>query len=127
MTARVASAGLPGRFPHLSESMDVSKRFDAALESVRSAVGDSVLHEIPALLGKLAEMKAILEGRYLREPTLPRTENRLLKVGEAAQRLGVSQDYLYRNAHRLAFTRRQGRAIRFSSLGIDDFIRESRR
>jgi hypothetical protein len=41
----------------------------------------------------------------------------------AAVRLGVSPDYLYRNHRRLPFTRRMGRSLRFSSAGIEQYIR----
>ena len=48
-------------------------------------------------------------------------EDRLLTVEEAAQRLGCSKDYLYRNAKQLPFTVRQGRMVRFSLRGIERY------
>lgn len=50
-------------------------------------------------------------------------DDRLLDVAEAAARLGTSRDYLYRHARRLPFTVRVGSRLRFSSRGIDRFIR----
>jgi excisionase family DNA binding protein len=50
-------------------------------------------------------------------------EDRLLTVEEAAQKLGTSRDYLYRNAKRLPFTVRLGGRLRFSAHGVDRFIR----
>jgi excisionase family DNA binding protein len=50
-------------------------------------------------------------------------EDNLLTTEEAAQRLGVSQDWLYRRAASLPFTVRLGRALRFSVRGLDRYIR----
>jgi predicted DNA-binding transcriptional regulator AlpA len=47
----------------------------------------------------------------------------LLDVPTAAGRLGASRDWLYRHAHQLPFTVRQGRLLRFSSHGIDRYIK----
>jgi excisionase family DNA binding protein len=49
---------------------------------------------------------------------------RLLNVEQAAQRLGVSKDYLYRHRNGFPFTRRMGRKLLFSSSGIDLHIRQ---
>jgi hypothetical protein len=47
----------------------------------------------------------------------------LLKIDEAAARLGTSPDWLYRNAGRFSFTvRLSPRQLRFSAKGIDLFI-----
>jgi predicted DNA-binding transcriptional regulator AlpA len=49
--------------------------------------------------------------------------DRLLKIDEAAARLGTSPDWLYRNANRFSFTvRLSSRQLRFSARGIDLFI-----
>jgi excisionase family DNA binding protein len=50
----------------------------------------------------------------------------LLTTAEAADRLSMSRDWVYRHAGKLPFTVRQGRALRFSSSGIDDYIRKRR-
>jgi excisionase family DNA binding protein len=42
----------------------------------------------------------------------------LLDVREAALRLNVSVDWLYRHARRLPFTRRVGRAVRFDAAAL---------
>ena len=47
----------------------------------------------------------------------------LIDVAGAAQRLGVSKDWLYHHAEQLPFTVRQGRLLRFSSHGINRYIR----
>jgi excisionase family DNA binding protein len=50
--------------------------------------------------------------------------NRLLDVEQAAARLGVSTDWLYRRAGTLPFAVRLGRAVRFSAAGIDRYIQQ---
>jgi hypothetical protein len=43
-------------------------------------------------------------------------------VEEAADRLGISTDYLYRHADDFPFTRRLGGRLLFSSTSMDHFI-----
>jgi predicted DNA-binding transcriptional regulator AlpA len=50
-------------------------------------------------------------------------EDRLLDAEEAANRLSVSEDWLYRNAKKLPFTRKLGpKMLRFSSDGIQKYL-----
>lgn len=51
----------------------------------------------------------------------------LLDVSAAATRLGASRDWLYRHACQLPFTVRNGRLLRFSSHGIDRYIKNRQR
>jgi predicted DNA-binding transcriptional regulator AlpA len=52
-------------------------------------------------------------------------EERLLTVDEAAAKLGMTKDWLYRKAARLPFTVRPSPGtLRFSSLGIERYIRQ---
>jgi excisionase family DNA binding protein len=50
-----------------------------------------------------------------------------LAVNAAAERLGVSTDYLYRHQDEFPFTRRIGRKLLFSSLGIDAYLKKKER
>ena len=51
------------------------------------------------------------------------TEDRLLVTADAASRLGVSKDWLYRHADRVPFTVRLSEGqLRFSAKGIDRYI-----
>jgi predicted DNA-binding transcriptional regulator AlpA len=51
-------------------------------------------------------------------------QDRLLTIGEAAARLQTSEDYLYRNWKNYPFARKLSRKqLRFSSRGIDDFLK----
>ena len=53
-------------------------------------------------------------------------EDMLLDVKAAARRLSTSVDWLYRHSHELPFVVRNGRQVRFSTHGIDRYIRERR-
>jgi excisionase family DNA binding protein len=47
-----------------------------------------------------------------------------LSIEEAARRLGVSRDYVYRHAHKLPFTVRIGRRLLFSARGLERWNRQ---
>jgi hypothetical protein len=80
--------------------------------------------QLPALLGRLEQAKAIAFARLAAVGTGNGTPpaDELVAVGEAARRLGVSKDFLYRHHGRYSFTRREGRKLLFSSVGIDRHI-----
>jgi predicted DNA-binding transcriptional regulator AlpA len=67
------------------------------------------------------------EMELLRGEAPPRRKERrgerLLPVEEAAQKFGVKADWLYRHHKELPFTVRCGRLLRFSELGMEEFIR----
>jgi predicted DNA-binding transcriptional regulator AlpA len=76
-------------------------------------------------------LELALEGlvrRIIREEietlkTEVKGEDRLLDAEEAANRLSVSEDWLYRNAKKLPFTRKLGpKMLRFSSDGIQKYL-----
>jgi predicted DNA-binding transcriptional regulator AlpA len=93
------------------------------LQFVVNSLGGMSVEQIPELLGELEVVRATA----LLKMTAPRpTElhDELLCVEKAAARLGVSRDYLYRHAAKFPFTRRLGRKLLFSSLGIDKHIRQ---
>ena len=52
--------------------------------------------------------------------------DRLLGIEDAAAKLGVTPDWLYRHHKGLPFTVRHGRPLRFSELGIEQYIRKRR-
>jgi excisionase family DNA binding protein len=79
--------------------------------------------ELPKLLGELEEIRCTAMARLnASAPALPLPDE-LLDVDEAARRLGMSKDYLYRHAESFPFTRRVGRSLRFSARGIDEYIK----
>jgi hypothetical protein len=83
--------------------------------------------ELPRLVGELEEIRVTTLAR-ITTPVAPARVDELLNVEQAAARLGCSTDYLYRHACQLPFTRRNtvGRALRFSSVGLDTYLRKSR-
>src|SRR2546430_13100318 len=82
------------------------------------------LDHVRDLLGEMERLRAILWARLaLRSNRSAPTEDRLLVTADAASRLGVSKDWLYRNSSGLPFTVRLAeRAPRYSAKGIDRWI-----
>jgi len=93
----------------------------AELQNVLKAVTELPPEQLPRLLGELEEIRCTAIAR-LSAPAPAQLEDQLLDVEAAAQRLGVSRDYLYRHHAELPFTRRMGKALRFSSAGIQDYL-----
>ena len=57
-----------------------------------------------------------------------RDEDRLLTIGQVAQRLCVSKDWVYRNGTRLNFTRNLGpKLVRFSEAGLQEWLESLKR
>jgi predicted DNA-binding transcriptional regulator AlpA len=82
------------------------------------------LDDIPTVLGRLETLCLQLRRRYLMPTrgTAPPAD-RLLSAAKAAERTGMSEDWLYRHADELPFTRRtSGRAVRFSEAGIAKWL-----
>ncbi len=82
------------------------------------------------MLGDLERLRAELWSRLLSGagpaggPRIPAEDDHLLTVKQASQKLGVSPDWLYRQASKLPFTvRLGGRRLRFSIRGIQRYIR----
>ena len=93
------------------------------LESTLIAARTISQEDLPRLLGDLEEIRATALARLTSPAQESQLPDSLLGVEEAATRLGVSQHYLYRNHPRFPFTRRMGRSLRFSSNGIEQYIR----
>ena len=80
---------------------------------------------LPRLLGEIEEIRCTVLARLSAPAFSPSSEpDQLLSIGEAARRLNVSQDYLYRHGKELPFTRRMGRKVLFSNSGIDQHIQQ---
>ena len=97
----------------------------SALARCRDAARDLPAEELPDLIGELEAAKATAWAR-LTVPTPAPQHDELLGVDLAAERLGVSRDYLYRHSQEYPFTRRQGRKLLFSALGIEKHIRQQK-
>jgi predicted DNA-binding transcriptional regulator AlpA len=82
---------------------------------------------IAELRGQIAKLDTLLLSRLLTgEQTQPGTDgDRLLTAPEAAQKLGATEDWLYRHANTLSFAMRVGKKhLRFSEAGIERYIRQ---
>jgi excisionase family DNA binding protein len=79
--------------------------------------------ELPAVVGALAQVQAVALARLTTAASTSNVQGAgsdyNLSVEEAADRLRVSKDYLYRQAHRLPFTVRIGRKLLFSAKGLE--------
>ena len=98
----------------------------------RARVGELSPEGAASALFELGALQAALEAR-LRAMAVPSSrvgqpeQDRLLTPDEAANRLGVSLRWLYRNAKRLPFTRKlTRRTLRFHEAGLEKYIREKR-
>jgi len=91
------------------------------------------VHELPpearpAFIAYVAALQAKAASKLTVDRSRPKTAtakaDTLLTVRQAAERLGTTTDWLYRNAHSLPFSIRLGtRQLRFSASGIDRWTR----
>lgn len=94
------------------------------LQSVLDSLQELKRECLPELLGELEVVRATVMLR-LSVPMpgpIPPQHDVLIDIDAASQRLGMSVDYLYRHSSKFPFTRREGRNLRFSSLGIDAYL-----
>ena len=94
------------------------------LERLRTLARELSAGELPSFIGELEAAKATAWARLSTPPSSQAEHDELLSVEVAADRLGVSRDYLYRHHSQYPFTRRQGRKLLFSALGIEKHIRQ---
>jgi excisionase family DNA binding protein len=94
------------------------------LPDLNALVRDVPAEELPALVGRLREAELLAEVRLRSVPTQATTttmadEN--LSADEAARRLGVSKEWVYKNAKgkKLPFTVTIGRRVLFSARGLE--------
>ncbi len=100
-------------------------RVSALLGEVESAGQELAPEQLAEALGMLARLEALLSIRLNGSAgsAVSAEPDRLLTADEAAQRLALSPDTVYRKASRLPFTVRLGHQVRFSAAGIERFIR----
>jgi excisionase family DNA binding protein len=81
--------------------------------------------QLPVLLTQLSAVQSSIAARLVAtsQEGAGRDEDTLLGVEQAAARLGVSEDWLYRRTKRLPFVVHVGRHVRFSSNGIDRYVK----
>src|SRR6516165_5686457 len=95
------------------------------LQNALTAARELPPEELPRLLGELEEIRATALARLSRPPA-PAQEDYLLSVEEAATRLGSSADYVYHHHAEWPFTRRVGKKLMFSKLGLEKYLRTAK-
>jgi predicted DNA-binding transcriptional regulator AlpA len=88
----------------------------------RHRIGELDPDHARRLLIEISTIQPLLIARALAVGGASGSADRLLKIDEAATRMGQSPDWLYRRASRLPFTVRQGRGLRFSERGLATYI-----
>jgi predicted DNA-binding transcriptional regulator AlpA len=97
------------------------------LQTALNAARQTPREELPRLLGELEEIRFTAIARLT--PAAPSIvgPDDLLDVDQAASRLGMSKDYLYRHHTQFPFARRVGRrSVRFSARGIEEYIKAAK-
>lgn len=89
------------------------RELQVTLEQVRTMLPE----DVPELCAELELLRVTALARLSAPPAAAHDE--LLDVTETARRLGVSEDYVYRHHRRFSFTRRQGKKLLFSAIGLD--------
>jgi len=102
----------------------VNDRADPAVLPPVETVDALPTERLPAALAHLLAMQARVVARMTLAANGREEEpDRLLTVKEAAPVLGMSEDWLYRNADQLPFTRRTGRrTLRFSERSLRCYL-----
>ncbi len=114
----------------MSRSNPAKADVTGLIATLEEAIAEVSLQEAPRLLGDLERLKVSLSARMLIDQIrgnnqTPEEDDRLLAVEEAAEKLGVPRDWLYRHSKKLPFTVRLGRRhLRFSARGIERYIRQ---
>jgi excisionase family DNA binding protein len=98
-----------------------------ALSELRQLTQQLPVETLPEFLGALETIRCECMARlYASRTGATPQRDELLTVEQAAQRLKVSRDYLYRNSRGLPFARKIGGALRFSAAAIDAYLRRPR-
>ena len=100
-------------------------RTDETLAALDVVIAGASVADRPALVVQLASRLAAL-GAGMAPVATTQGVDRNLDVASAAARLGMSEDWLYRNASELPFVVRLGRRLLFSERGIEAFLARRR-
>lgn len=111
------NTGWRRRHPPTGE--DLWTELDRAIANAPPEGIPALVAALSARISTMAAMAMLQVGTGTAEAQPP---DQNLTVEEAARRLGMSKDYLYRNARRLPFSRRIGRRLLFSSRGLDNWM-----
>jgi hypothetical protein len=84
--------------------------------------------ELPHILAELHEAETAGLVRIMTPaPAYTYAEDRLLTVVQAAERLGTSEDWLYRNWGTLPFVHKYPFGLRFTESGLSAYIRKGQK
>jgi hypothetical protein len=93
-------------------------------ETLLAAAKELPPEQLPAFLGELETVRCTAMARLAAPaPVQVSGPEELLNVKAAARRLNVNVGHLYRHSRNYPFTVRIGSRLRFSALGMDDWIR----
>jgi predicted DNA-binding transcriptional regulator AlpA len=122
-TARAALCWLAGeRYRALARGAESTV---ITLDALVAGESPTSRDEAVALMGLLAAAQTRLAASFA-GLAITSTEDRLLDVDEAAQRLGVDRQWLYRRTKSLPFVVRLDGAVRYSAQGVERFIAAKR-
>jgi predicted DNA-binding transcriptional regulator AlpA len=103
------------------------------IDGITASLAQLILHpdrisEVPrssvaALRGKLSELDTMLLGALFQAAAPTTGTDRLLDAKEAASRLGMSIDYVYKHATEFPFAAHEGRRVLFSEQGIGEYLK----
>jgi predicted DNA-binding transcriptional regulator AlpA len=102
---------------------------EALRQGLAGAIRGAGPEDLPGLIGLLAEIEALAQlalktandrGSESARDDKPETN---LSAAEAARRLGMSRDWLYKNASSLPFAVRIGRRLLFDAKGLERWNR----
>jgi hypothetical protein len=101
----------------------VTPEVDRFIEVLDLTIAATPQEDLPALITVLSAKAAAAAARILSAPRVGDVDHKgpdgNVPVHDAARRLGVSPDWLYKNAHRLPFALRIGRRLLFSARGLE--------
>ncbi len=98
--------------------------FDQLDEAIRVAPPEERPGLVVALAARLAQLGAGLAAPTSSGNGRPAEADENLSTKQAARRLGMSADYLYRHADKLPFTVKIGRRVLFSARGLEKWNRQ---
>jgi excisionase family DNA binding protein len=103
-----------------AHNLDSAPKSDDALEALERILEATPAEAIPALIAALSARLAAAAAEGLRPQAgreLSPEPDKNLSIEEAARRLGISKDFLYRT--KLPFKVRIGRRVLFSARGLE--------
>ena len=103
---------------HSSGQIDLS-----ALVNDPSGIEAVPASQIPALLARLSSLQTAIAARLMVTGEKTVETDNMLTIEQAAERLGVSADWIYRRSKKLPFIVRLGRNVRCSARELDRFLR----